>query len=194
MQTRNPKWILKCNTSLTGAFCADNVRDSGDYLRKTACRTSGWTFCVRPAWAWTNGVQVPCRRTYFVHYLWMIITTSRRQLQFCEVLWEGSPSAKRRAYVQECHRRLSLRGKLAQDNKTHWFARHSKWQGSVVTVHVLIWGDLFNKQWTLLFENVSWATAINVLATWWLSIRIRANFDSNAIMIHSACLGNHPSD
>ena len=128
---------------------------------KTICAANGQLDhpCVRPAWAWTNGVQVPCRRTYFVHYLWMIITTSRRQLQFREVLWEGSLSAKRRAYVQECHRRLSLRGKLAQDNKTHRFARYSKWQGSVVTVHALIWGDLFNTQWWLLFENVSWATA-----------------------------------
>jgi hypothetical protein len=39
-----------------------------------------------------------------------------------------------------------VRGELANDNETHRFARYGKWQGSVVTVYVLIWGDLFNMQ------------------------------------------------
>ena len=73
-----------------------------------------------------------------------IITTSRRQLQPREVLWEGSPSAKLRAYEQECHIRPSLRGEYAPEYETHRFARYGKWQGCAVTVHVLIWGDLFN--------------------------------------------------
>ena len=71
-----------------------------------------------------------------------IITTSRRQGQIREEMSEGSPSAKLRAYGQKCHRRPSRRGKLAQDNETHWFARYGKWRGCAVTVHVLIWGDL----------------------------------------------------
>ena len=54
---------------------------------------------------------------------------------------------------------------MANDNEAHRFARYGKWQGSVVTVYVLIWGDLFNLPCRLLFENVSWATVLNVLAT-----------------------------
>ena len=149
---------------------------------------------VRPAWAWTNGVKVPCRRTYFTHYFRVIITTSRRQLQFREVLWEGSPSAKLQAYEQKHHRRLSLRGELAHDNETHRFARYSKWWGCAVKVHVLIWGDLFNKRCKLLFENVSWAPALKVQATWWLFIGDRANSNSNATIGYSVYLGNQVDD
>jgi hypothetical protein len=45
-----------------------------------------------------------------------------------------------------------------------------------VTVHVLIWGDLFNKRWRWLLMKDSWATVLNVLATWRLSAKIRANW------------------
>ena len=70
------------------------------------------------------------------------ITTSRRQGQYCEVLSKGSLSAIRRADEQKSDIRLSRRVKLAQDSKDHEFARYSKSGGCVVTVHVLIWGDL----------------------------------------------------
>jgi len=73
-----------------------------------------------------------------------IITTSRRQGQIREELSEGSPSAKLQAYEQKRHRRPSRRGELAQHNEAHWFARYGKWRGCAVTVHVLIWGDLFH--------------------------------------------------
>ncbi len=95
----------------------------------------------------------------------MIITTSRRQLQPREVLWEGSPSAKLRADEQKLHKRPSSRGKLAQDNEAHRFEEYGKCGSCAVTVHVLIWGDLFNVRCRLLFENSSWATALNVQAT-----------------------------
>jgi len=58
--------------------------------------------------------------------------------------------AKLRAYEQKCHIRPSLRGELARDNETHRFERYGKWQGCAVTVHVLIWGDLFNLRCRLL--------------------------------------------
>lgn len=70
------------------------------------------------------------------------ITTSRRQMQYREVLCEGSLSAKRRADEQESDIRPSSRVKLAQDNEGHEFALHGKSGGCVVTVHALIWGDL----------------------------------------------------
>ncbi len=71
-----------------------------------------------------------------------IITTSRRQRQAREGLSEGSLSAKRRADEQKSDIRLSSRVELAQDNEGHEFALYSKSGGCVVTVHVLIWGDL----------------------------------------------------
>ncbi|WP_426994235.1 hypothetical protein [Methylomonas sp. CM2] len=71
-----------------------------------------------------------------------IITTSRRQRQAREGLSEGSLSAKRRADEQKLDIRLSSRAELAQDNEGHEFALYSKSGGCVVTVHVLIWGDL----------------------------------------------------
>ena len=71
-----------------------------------------------------------------------IITTSRRQAQHREVLYEGSWSEKRRADEQKSDTRLSRRVELAQDNEGHEFALHSKSGGWVVTVHALIWGDL----------------------------------------------------
>ena len=74
------------------------------------------------------------------------ITTSRRQWQYREVGSEGSRSAKRRADEQKSDTRLSRRVELAHDSKGHEFARYSKSGGCVVTVHVLIWGDLFNKR------------------------------------------------
>ncbi|QPK63944.1 hypothetical protein IVG45_02900 [Methylomonas sp. LL1] len=71
-----------------------------------------------------------------------IITTSRGQRQDREGLSEGSLSAKRRADEQKSDIRLSSRVELAQDNEGHEFALYSKSGGCVVTVHVLIWGDL----------------------------------------------------
>lgn len=71
-----------------------------------------------------------------------IITTSRRQRQSREGLSEGSRSAKRRADEQKSDTRLSSRVKLAHDDEDHEFALHSKSGGCVVTVRVLIWGDL----------------------------------------------------
>jgi len=56
----------------------------------------------------------------------MNITTSRRQLQLREVLWEGSLSAKLRAYGQERHIRLSLGDEWAQGHEIHRFERYSK--------------------------------------------------------------------
>ena len=79
--------------------------------------------------------------------MWLTpITTSRRQGQCCEVLSKGSRSAKRRADEQKSDTRLSRRVELAQDSKDHEFARYSKSGGGVVTVHVLIWGDLFDER------------------------------------------------
>ena len=71
-----------------------------------------------------------------------IITTSRGQRQYREALSEGSLSAKRRADEQKSDTRPSSRVKLAQDNEDHEFELHGKSGGGVVTVHVLIWGDL----------------------------------------------------
>ena len=70
------------------------------------------------------------------------ITTSRRQGQSREGLSEGSRSAKRRADEQKSDIRLSRRVEWAQDHEGREFAWYSKSGGCVVTVHVLIWGDL----------------------------------------------------
>ena len=70
------------------------------------------------------------------------ITTSQWQGQYCEVLSEGSRTAKQRADEQESDIRLSSRVELAQDNEGHEFALHSKSGGCAVKVHGLIWGDL----------------------------------------------------
>jgi hypothetical protein len=78
-----------------------------------------------------------------------IITTSRRQRQYREVVSEGSRSAKRRADEQKSDTRLSSRVKLAQDNEGHEFALYSKSGGCVVTVHALIWGDLKRVRFTM---------------------------------------------
>src|SRR4030067_1084392 len=75
-----------------------------------------------------------------------IITTSRRQWQSREVLSEGSRSAKRRADEQKSDTRPSSRVELAPDNAGHAFAQHGKSGGCVGTLHVLIWGDLFNER------------------------------------------------
>ncbi len=72
-----------------------------------------------------------------------IITTSRRQRQSREGWSEGSLSAKRRADEQKSDIRLKQhRVEWAQDNEGREFALYSKSGGCVVTVHVLIWGDL----------------------------------------------------
>ncbi len=71
-----------------------------------------------------------------------MITTSRRQLQIREEMWEGSPSAKLRAYEHDCmeaggratqdakaekrHIRLSLGDEWAQGHEIHRFERYSK--------------------------------------------------------------------
>ena len=51
--------------------------------------------------------------------------------------------------LPELDRRLSRRVELAQDSKDHEFARYSKSGGCVVTVHVLIWGDLQRVRFTV---------------------------------------------
>ena len=71
-----------------------------------------------------------------------IITTSRRQRQHREGLSEGSRSAKRGADEQKSDTRPSSRVEWAHDHEGHEFALHGKSGGGVVTVHVLIWGDL----------------------------------------------------
>ena len=48
--------------------------------------------------------------------------------------------------LPESDTRLSRRVELAQDSKDHEFARYGKSGGGVVTVQVLIWGDLFNER------------------------------------------------
>jgi hypothetical protein len=73
-----------------------------------------------------------------------IVKTSRRQGQHREGLSEGSPSAKRRADEQESDIRLSRRVEWAPHHEGHESARYGKSGGCVVTVHVLIRGDLFD--------------------------------------------------
>ena len=77
------------------------------------------------------------------------ITTSRWQGQCCEVLSKGSLSAKRQADEQKSDTRLNRRAELAQDSEGHESARYSKSGGCVVTVHVLIWGDLKRAQFAV---------------------------------------------
>jgi len=48
--------------------------------------------------------------------------------------------------LPESDTRLSRRVELAHDSKDHEFARYGKSGGCVVTVHALIWGDLFNER------------------------------------------------
>jgi hypothetical protein len=43
-------------------------------------------------------------------------------------------------------------------------------------------------------ENSSWATALNVLASWWLFTSNRANSNSNTAIEHSVNLGNRNDD
>jgi hypothetical protein len=102
------------------------------------------TACVRPAWAWTNGVKVPRRRTTDIVY--MATTTSSRQGQPCERLSEGS----RR---QRCEPRNTNAiegrypwGESAQHDKALWFRGHGKWCGCAARVHVLIRGDLLDQR------------------------------------------------
>lgn len=71
-----------------------------------------------------------------------IVTTSRGQGQYREVLSEGSLSAKRRADEQKLDTRLRSRAELAQDSKGHMSALYSKSSGCVATVHALIRGEL----------------------------------------------------
>ena len=71
-----------------------------------------------------------------------IVKTSRRQGQHREGLSEGSLSAKRRADEQEPDTRLNSRVEQAHDCDGHKSALYSKSGGCVVTVHVLIRGDL----------------------------------------------------
>jgi hypothetical protein len=78
-----------------------------------------------------------------------IVTTSRRQGQYREVLSGGSLSAKRRADEQESDTRLSSRVEQAQDCNDHLSALYSKSGGCVATVHVLIRGDL----WCVQFDE-----------------------------------------
>ena len=59
------------------------------------------------------------------HRIWSrisppMITTSRRQVQFREVLCGGSPSAKVRADEQKSHTRPSLWGEWANDHEALW--------------------------------------------------------------------------
>ena len=78
-----------------------------------------------------------------------IITTSRRQGQAREGLSEGSRSAKRRADEQKSDIRLSHRAEWAQDHEGRGFAWYSKSGGYVVTVHVLIRGDLKRERFAM---------------------------------------------
>ncbi len=73
---------------------------------------SGGASCVRPAWAWTNGVQVPCKCSCvrFYNLAWI---TNRRQGRYREVGPEGSRSVNLRADGQKRHGAKSL-GKAAQ--------------------------------------------------------------------------------
>ena len=71
-----------------------------------------------------------------------IVKTSRGQGQSREGLFEGSRRAKRRADEQKLDTRLSSRVEQAPDCKDHGSALYSKSNGGVVTVHVLIRGDL----------------------------------------------------
>ena len=75
-----------------------------------------------------------------------IIKTSRRQGQHREGLSEGSLSAKRRADEQKLDTRLSSRVEQAQDCEGHESALYSKSSGCVVTVHVLIRGELLSER------------------------------------------------
>ena len=75
-----------------------------------------------------------------------IVKTSRRQGQPREGVSEGSPSAKRRADEQKSDIRLSSRVEWAPDHEDHPFALYGKSGGCVVTVHVLIRGDLLGER------------------------------------------------
>jgi hypothetical protein len=78
-----------------------------------------------------------------------IVTTSRRQGQPREGLSEGSLSAKRRADEQKLDTRLSSRVEQAHDCEDRKSALYSKSGGCVVTVHVLIRGDLPSVQFAM---------------------------------------------
>ena len=75
-----------------------------------------------------------------------IVKTSQRQGQLREVVSKGSLSAKRRADEQESDTRLSSRVEQAHDCEDHESALYSKSGGCVVTVHVLIRGDLLGER------------------------------------------------
>lgn len=58
----------------------------------------------------------------------MSITASRWQLQIREEMWEGSLSAKLRAYEQKRHVRLSLGDEWAQGHEIHKFERYREFR------------------------------------------------------------------
>ena len=81
------------------------------------------------------------------------VKTSRRQGQSREGVSEGSLSAKRRADEQKPDIRPSSRVEWAPDYKDQQSALYGKSGGCVVTVHVLIRGDLSHVRWVLLGES-----------------------------------------
>jgi hypothetical protein len=103
--------------------------------RNVACRCgSVRRTCVRPAWARTYGVKVPCGRTELDSYR-AILTTSRRQGLTREG-WSG-----RQARVQTCEttdrNRIEGpggRGELAHDSKAHRFDAYGKCGACAQTV------------------------------------------------------------
>jgi len=77
-----------------------------------------------------------------------VITTSRRQGRIREDGSEGSPSAKVRAEEHEPHRRLSPGASQHNMTKPAGHTGQGKCGGCASTVHVLIRGDLLDRQRT----------------------------------------------
>jgi len=96
---------------------------------------------VRPAWARTDGVQVPCGRTELGSGEQYQPLADGKGLPVKAGLEETRMQANKttnRNHIEG----LGGRGELAQDSKAHRFDAQGKWGVCARKVRALTWGDL----------------------------------------------------
>lgn len=114
--------------------------------------------CVRPAWARTYGVQVPCGSTALDSSRAKDNHEPKARARPRGLVWRKPECKRCEATDRNRIQGRGLRGKLAHDSEAQRYAAYGKCGACAPTVRVLTWGDLHRERCVSMVVNPGWFT------------------------------------